>query len=171
MPLFSPHTCCAGSARHLRAAPALFAAAVITVQLAAGSPPRPASPQWSTSIGSTVVTQGTLMGRYVLRSVNGQRLPVTIPGEDAYHTMQVTDGFLELNADGSYLCRTIATAANLGLKESFSDTLIGTYSVVTPGTIQLSHKGQRPDTVAAAGFQIAWSHPLRLSQALFLYSK
>lgn len=150
---------------HARRRTPVLAAALLVVQLAAYAPSsHPAAGVWATR-------QGTVAGRYVLRSVNGLPLPATLPGEDPQHSIQVSNGFLQLNPDGTYLCRTIATAVELGMEEPFSDTLIGSYSVVTPGTIELTHKGQRPDTVAASGFQIMWSHPLRLAQGQFLYSK
>jgi hypothetical protein len=115
--------------------------------------------------------QGSVIGRYVLRSVNDQPLPVILAGDDPQHTLQVTDGLLQLNPDGSYLCRTVATDIHLGLQESFADTLIGGYTILSPNTIQLNHKGLKPDTITASGFQIAWAHPVRSFQGLFLYSK
>jgi hypothetical protein len=112
-----------------------------------------------------------MTGRYLLRSINGQPLPAVLPSDDPQHTLQVTSGVLELHPDGSYLCRTIATDIHLGLQESFADTLVGGYAVLGPATIQLNHKGVKPDTVTASGFQIAWAHPVRSFQGLFLYSK
>lgn len=116
-------------------------------------------------------TQPGVPGRYILRSVNGQPLPAVLAGDDPQHTVQVTSGLLELHPDGSYLCRTVATDIHLGLQESFADTLIGGYAVLTPNTIQLNHKGFKPDTIATSGFQVAWPHPVRSFQGLFLYSK
>ena len=107
----------------------------------------------------------------MLRSVNGLRLPAKIAGEDARHTLQVTEGVLELNGDGTYLCRTIATAAYMGLDEPFADTLKGSYTVLQAGAIELGHKGLKPDTVVTSGYQIAWPHSLRMAHAVFLYSK
>jgi hypothetical protein len=115
--------------------------------------------------------QGTLIGRYILRSVNGQRLPAMLAGDDPRHTIQVTDGVLEINPDGSYVCRTLATAVSFGLKEPFADTLLGGYTLVAPGAIQFNHKGLRADTIRASGFQITWTHPVRTLTGVFLYSK
>ena len=115
--------------------------------------------------------QSSLVGRYILRTVNGQRLPVTLTGDDPRHTIQITDGVLELNANGSYVCRTLATASTFGLKEPFSDTLLGGYNLVAPGAIQFNHKGVRPDTILASGFRITWTHPIRTLTGAFLYSK
>jgi hypothetical protein len=117
------------------------------------------------------VTQGSLIGRYVLRTVNGKALPVTLQGEDARHTVQITDGVLELNPDGTYLCRTVASVAHLGLKEAFADTLQGAYAILQAGAIQFGHKGVKPDTVTTSGFQITWPHPVRTYNAVFQYSK
>ena len=100
-----------------------------------------------------------------------QPLPVTLRAADPRHTIQVTDGVLELNPDGRYVCRTLATAISFGLKEPFADTLLGGYTVVAPGAIQFTHKGIHPDTIATSGFQITWSHPVRTVTGLFLYSK
>jgi len=116
--------------------------------------------------------QSSVVGRYILRTVNGQRLPVTLMGDRPKNTVQITDGVLELNADGSYLCRTLATAVSFGLKEPFADTLLGGYTLISPGTIQLNHKGLKPDTLAATGYQITWTHPVRTTfTGAFLYSK
>jgi len=115
--------------------------------------------------------QGSVVGRYVLRTVNGQQLPVTLPGEDPRHTIQITDGVLDLNPDGSYLCRTVANTAHLGLRESFADTLLGGYTVLQAGAIQFGHKGLKADTITTSGFQIRWPHPVRTVQAVFLYSR
>jgi hypothetical protein len=116
--------------------------------------------------------QSSIVGRYILRTVNGQRLPVTLPGLEPKNTIQVTDGVLELNADGSFLCRTLATAVSFGLKEPFADTLLGAYTIVSPGSIQLNHKGLHPDTIAATGYQLTWTHPVRTTfTGAFLYSK
>ena len=117
------------------------------------------------------VHQGSVVGRYVLRSVNGQPLPVTLPGEDPRHTIQVTDGVLELRADGSYMCRTVAATSHLGLKETFADTLAGGYTVLQAGEIQFGHKGLKADTIVTSGFQITWTHPVRTAMAAFLYSR
>jgi hypothetical protein len=135
----------------------------IVVQPAATRPPR--------SLAYATRGQSTLVGRYILRSVNGQRLPATLAGDDPRHTIQVTDGVLELNPDGSYVCRTLATASSFGLKEPFADTLLGGYNLVAPGAIQFNHKGLRADTILASGFQITWTHPVRTLTGVFLYSK
>jgi hypothetical protein len=117
------------------------------------------------------VYQGSLIGRYVLRTVNGKALPVTLPGEDIRHTVQVSDGVLELNPDGTYLCRTVASVVHLGLKETFADTLQGAYTILQAGAIQFGHKGVKADTVTTSGFQITWPHPVRTYNAVFQYSK
>ncbi len=148
--------------RRLRAELVLLGAAIASVP-AATRPPR-------TDV-HVAHSQGTVVGRYVLRSVNGQRLPVTLTGDDPRHTIQVTDGVLQLNADGSYVCRTLATASSFGLKEPFADTLLGGYNLVAPGAIQFNHKGLRADTILASGFQITWTHPIRTLTGVFLYSK
>ena len=148
--------------RRLRAELVLLGAAIASV-LAATRPPR--------TVVHVARSQGTVVGRYVLRSVNGQRLPVTLTGDDPRHTIQVTDGVLQLNANGSYVCRTLATASSFGLKEPFADTLLGGYNLVGPGAIQFNHKGVHPDTILASGFQITWTHPIRTLTGVFLYSK
>jgi hypothetical protein len=146
------------------AAPLLLGASAL-----AGTKPRPTHPRGTLATRSAL--QGSVMGRYVLRSVNAQPLPVVLAGDDPQHTLQVTDGLLQLNPDGSYLCRTVATDVNTGLQETFADTLIGGYTILTPNTIELDHKGLKPDTITTSGFQIAWAHPVRTFQGLFLYSK
>jgi hypothetical protein len=148
--------------RRVRAASILLSAFLVVVP-AATRPPR--------MHAYAAPGQSTLAGRYILRSVNGQRLPVTLAGDDPRHTIRVTDGVLELNPDGSYVCRTLATASSFGLKEPFADTLLGGYTLVTPGAIQFNHKGLRPDTILASGFQITWTHPVRTLTGVFLYSK
>ena len=115
--------------------------------------------------------QSSFVGRYILRSVNGERLPATLAGDDPRHTIQVTDGVLEINPDGSFLCRTLATAVSFGLKEPFADTLLGGYTLVAPGQITFNHKGVRADTILASGYQITWTHPVRTLTGVFLYSK
>lgn len=120
---------------------------------------------------SDPATQPGVTGRYMLRSVNGQPLPAILPSDDPQHTLQVTSGLLELHPDGSYLCRTVATDIHLGLQESFADTLIGGYAVLAPGRIEIDHKGFKPDTIVTSGFQVAWPHPVRSFQGLFLYGK
>jgi hypothetical protein len=117
-------------------------------------------------------TQGGPAGRYVLRSVNGLPLPATIPGDDPRHTIQITEGVLELNPNGTYLCRTeAATSTRLGLREPFADSLHGGYTILQSGAIQLGLKGARADTIVTSGFQIVWSHALRTAKARFLYSR
>jgi hypothetical protein len=123
------------------------------------------------STPSVKAAQVSLVGRYVLRSVNGQALPARIPLDDGRHSIEVTDGFLELNPDGSYLCRTSAAAAYRGLKEPFADTLVGGYTVLQSGAIQLGHKGVKADTITTSGFKITWPHPVRKAQAVFIYIK
>jgi hypothetical protein len=150
--------------RCVRVAPLFLAATIL-----AGH--RPVRSHSLDTFRSGSARQGSVMGRYVLRMVNGQPLPVTLTGDDPQHTLQVTDGLLELRPDGSYLCRTVATDIDLGLQESFADTLIGGYTVLSPNTIQLNHKGLKADTITTSGFQIAWAHPVRLFQGLFLYSR
>lgn len=146
------------------AAPLLFGASML-----AGT--RPGSRQPLDALASRPALQGSMIGRYVLRSVNGQSLPVVLAGDDPQHTLQVTDGLLQLNPNGSYLCRTVATDVNTGLQQTFADTLIGGYTVLRANTIELDHKGFMPDTITTSGFQIAWAHPVRTFQGLFLYSK
>jgi hypothetical protein len=93
--------------------------------------------------------QGGPAGRYVLRSVNGLPLPATIPGDDARHTIQITEGVLELNPNGTYVCRTAAaTSTRFGLKEPFADSLRGAYTILQSGAIQLGLKAARADTKA-----------------------
>ena len=135
----------------------------VTAAHAPGPPSRPRV--------DAAARQGGLAGRYVLRSVNGQPLPATMPGEDNKHSVQVTNGVLMLNPDGTYLCRTVAAAVHLKLKEPFADSLHGTYTVLQSGAIQFSLKGNRADTIKTTGFQIAWAHPLRAMNGRFLYSK
>ncbi len=148
--------------RRLRAGLMLLGAAIAAV---------PAATRPHHTLANDAHGQSSLVGRYVLRSVNGERLPVTLTGDDPRHTIQVTDGVLEINPDGSYLCRTLATAVSFGLKEPFADTLLGGYTLVAPGQITFNHKGLRPDTILASGYQITWTHPVRTSTGVFLYSK
>jgi hypothetical protein len=139
----------------------------VTLSVTAAHAPGPASrPRVDAA-----ARQGGLAGRYVLRSVNGLPPPATMQGEDNKHSVQVTDGVLTLNPDGSYLCRTVAAAVHLKLKEPFADSLHGTYAVLQSGAIQFSLKGNKADTIVTTGFQISWVHPLRLMTARFLYSK
>ena len=49
-------------------------------------------------------------------------LPAPIPGEDPHHKLQVMDGVLTLNSDGTYLCQTIVQTSYLGLVETEADT-------------------------------------------------
>lgn len=163
-PLHWPFLPARWHARCAYVAPLLVGASIF----APYKPVRTPSPERPTN-GSPI--QPGVTGRYMLRSVNGQPLPVILPSDDPQHSLQVTSGLLELHPDGSYLCRTVATDVHLGLQESFADTLIGGYAVLTPSTIQLNHKGFKPDTITTSGFQVAWSHPVRSFQGLFLYSK
>lgn len=152
-----------GMYRRLLAAPLVLGAAIFAIPAATRAPQR---------VAVRAHGQSSLVGHYILREVNGQRLPVTLPGEDPRHTIQITDGTLDLNADGTYVCRTLATAVSFGLKEPFADTLLGGYTLVAPGSITLAHKGIRPDTIAATGYQVTWTHPVRTTwTGAFLYSK
>ena len=74
-------------------------------------------------------TQGGILGRYVLRSVDGVNLPAPIPGEDPRHKLRVMDGVLVLNSDGTYVCQTIVQTSFMGMVE----TSLGAATIVRLG--------------------------------------
>jgi hypothetical protein len=117
--------------------------------------------------------QGGIIGRYVLRSVDGGNLPAAIPGEDARHKLQVMDGVLTLNSDGTYLCQTIVQTSYMGLVQTEADTLKGQYAPLAGASIAFRIPPKEIDTVATTGAQITWSHPVRkgIASAKFIYSK
>jgi hypothetical protein len=117
--------------------------------------------------------QGGILGRYVLRSVDGGNLPAVIPGEDPHHKLQVMDGVLTLNSDGTYICQTIVQTSYLGLVEVEADTLKGQYAPLAGAWIAFRIPPKEIDTVATTGAQITWSHPVRrgIAGAKFVYSK
>jgi hypothetical protein len=117
--------------------------------------------------------QGGILGRYVLRSVDGGNLPAAIPGEDVRHKLQVMDGVLTLNSDGTYICQTIVQTSYLGLVQTEADTLKGQYAPLAGASIAFRIPPKEIDTVATTGAQITWSHPVRkgIANAKFVYSK
>jgi hypothetical protein len=117
--------------------------------------------------------QGGILGRYVLRSVDGGSLPAPIPGEDVRHKIQVMDGVLTLNSDGTYLCQTILQTTDLGLVHTEADTLKGQFAPLAGSSIAFRIPPKEIDTVATTGAQITWMHPVRkgIRSAQFIYSK
>jgi hypothetical protein len=117
--------------------------------------------------------QGGIIGRYVLRSVDGVNLPAPVTGEDARHKIQVMDGVLILSSNGTYVCQTIAQTTYMGLVQLEADSLHGQYAVIGGGAITFGIPPKEVDTVATTGDQIAWTHPTRrgIGVAKFVYSK
>jgi hypothetical protein len=118
-------------------------------------------------------TQGGILGRYVLRSVDGVNLPAPIPGEDPRHKISVMDGVLVLNSDGTYICQTIVQTSFMGMVETEADTIRSQYAPIAGSAIVFRVPPKEMDTVATSGAQILWSHPVRrgIGGAKFLYSK
>jgi hypothetical protein len=118
-------------------------------------------------------TQGGILGRYVLRSVDGVNLPAPIPGEDPRHKLSVMDGVLVLNSDGTYLCQTIVKTSFMGMVETEADTIRSQYTPLAGSAIVFRVPPKEIDTVATSGAQILWSHPVRrgIGGAKFLYTK
>jgi hypothetical protein len=121
----------------------------------------------------TALAQGGILGRYVLRSVDGGNLPAVIPSEDAHHKLQVMDGVLTINSDGTYLCQTIVKTSYLGYVETEADTLKGQYAPLAGSSIVFRIPPKEIDTVTTTGSQITWTHPVRrgIAAAKFIYSK
>lgn len=127
--------------------------------------------------------QNGLVGRYVLRSVNGQLLPAPIPGEDVKHKVSILSGVLELRQNGSYVCETVSRATYLGYTQQATDTLHGPYGTIGGGYVTFGYPKHAPngfevqqvDTVPTGGFQISWHHGIRrgtaIEAATFVYSK
>jgi hypothetical protein len=122
--------------------------------------------------------QTGLVGRYVLRSVNGKSLPAPVPGEDPRHKVEVIDGVLEINTDGTYLCRTVTRKTFHAFVEQAADTISGGYDTYGGGFLTLGHRAvgvppKTADTVATSGYQIIWTHGVGqgLGAAQFVYSK
>jgi hypothetical protein len=122
--------------------------------------------------------QSGVVGRYVLRSVNGKSLPAPVPGEDPRHKVEVVDGVVEINADGTYLCRTVTRKTFHAFVEQAADTIRGGYDTIGGGFITFGHRAlgippKTADTVATSGFQIIWTHGIGpdLGGAQFVYSK
>jgi hypothetical protein len=143
----------------------------------AGTAPAPAAGaiagNTTLAASQTPRAQGGILGRYVLRSVDGGNLPAAIPGEDVRHKLQVMDGVLTLNSDGTYICQTIVQTSYLGLVQTEADTLKGQYAPVAGASIAFRIPPKEIDTVATTGAQITWSHPVRrgIASAKFVYSK
>jgi hypothetical protein len=118
-------------------------------------------------------TQGGILGRYVLRSVDGVNLPAPIPGEDPRHKLRVMDGVLVLNSDGTYICQTIVQTSFMGMVETEADTIRSQYTPLAGSAIVFRVPPKEIDTVATSGAQILWSHPVRrgIGGAKFLYTK
>jgi hypothetical protein len=115
--------------------------------------------------------QGGIVGRYILRSVDGTVLPASMQLEDARHKIRITDGSLELRTDGRYVCRTTGETITMGLHEPFTDSVTGGYTVIQGTAITLGTKGGKADTLQANGFQLTWPHAFRMTFARFLYSR
>jgi hypothetical protein len=117
--------------------------------------------------------QGGILGRYVLRSVGGINLPAPVQGEDARHKIQIMDGVLILNSDGTYICQTIAQTTYMGLVRLEADTLHGRYATIGGAAITFGVPPKEVDTVATTGGQIAWTHPTRqgIGIAKFVYTR
>ncbi len=135
-------------------------ATLTVVAAAAGFAPVPARtagvPHGGTTTGTT---QGGILGRYVLRSVNGVNLPAPIPGEDPRHKISVMDGVLVLNSDGTYLCQTIVQTSFMGMVETEADTIRSQYAPIAGSAIvfrvppkENGYRGdeRRPDPVVAS---------------------
>jgi hypothetical protein len=145
----------------------------------ADTAPAPAGPTSAIAGNATLVAsqmpraQGGIIGRYVLRSVDDSSLPAPIPSEEPRHKLQVMDGVLTLNSDGTYLCQTILKTSYLGLVETEADTLKGQYTPVAGSAIAFRIPPKEIDTVATTGAQITWTHPVRkgIRSAKFVYSK
>jgi hypothetical protein len=151
-------------------------ATLATLALAAASAdsaPAPAGRASPVAANVPLRAQGGIIGRYVLRSVDDGNLPAPIPGEDPHHKLQVTDGVLTLNSDGTYVCQTIIQTTYLGLVETQADTIKGQYAPVAGAAIAFRIPPKEIDTVATTGAQIVWTHPVRrgVRAAKFVYSK
>jgi hypothetical protein len=151
-------------------------ATLAAVAMAVAVAPVPAdtapAPEARASFSARTV-QGSVLGRYVLRSVDGVSLPAPILGEDPRHKIQVMDGVLILNSDGTYICQTIVQTSYMGLVQTEADTIRSQYTAIAGTAISFRIPPKEVDTVATTGAQIAWSHPVRkgIASAKFLYSK
>lgn len=112
------------------------------------------------------------VGRYALRSVNGQPLPADIP-IDPRHKVRVTGGTLLLKADGTYVSETVMATSFLGLQQQQSDSAKGVFDTIGGTRITLVVNNTETDTVATTGQQISWTRILAVAQApyVFVYSK
>ena len=139
----------------------------------ADSAPAPAGSTSPIAANAPPPAQGGIIGRYVLRSVDDGNLPAPIPGEDPHHKLQVMDGVLTLNSDGTYVCQTIVQTTYLGLVETEADTIKGQFAPVAGAAIAFRIPPKEIDTVATTGAQITWTHPVRrgVRAAKFVYSK
>jgi hypothetical protein len=149
-------------------------ATLTAVAIAVGFAPvaaRTAVVPHGTTQGGT--TQGGILGRYVLRSVDGVNLPAPIPGEDPRHKLSVMDGVLVLNSDGTYICQTIVKTSFMGMVETEADTIRSQYTPLAGTAIVFRVPPKELDTVATSGAQILWTHPVRrgIGGAKFLYTK
>jgi hypothetical protein len=152
--------------------PILAALAAVAIAVAFAPVPADTAPAHG-GRASTRAAQGGILGRYVLRSVDGVSLPAPILGEDPRHKIQVMDGVLTLNSDGTYVCQTIVQTSYMGLVQTEADTLHSQYTAIAGSAIAFRIPPIEVDTVATTGAQIAWSHPVRkgIASAKFLYSK
>jgi hypothetical protein len=112
---------------------------------------------------------GWVAGRYALRSVNGHALPVDVPRTDAHHKVRVTGGTLILNADGTYICETLAETSYLGLVEQRADTTRSIFDTIGGTAVTLMVSSTETDTVATTGQRITWTHVTQLSPGLNVY--
>ena len=114
--------------------------------------------------------QGGLAGRYALRSVNGQLLPVAILVEELHHNTRVTGGVLILNGDNTYICETRLESSYMGLMQPQSDTIRGSWDVIGGSFVTLFVRATHTDTVATSGTQIVWSHATSRNAGLNRYT-
>ncbi len=162
----------------LRRRAAWSTAALVFTGLVVGARPPADGRGASPPLAAFRTTQTGVVGRYVLRSVNGVSLPAPVAGEDPQHKVLVVDGVLEIKADGTYLCQTVSRTTYHGYAEQRADTINGGYDTIGGGSIIFGHRavGAPPktaDTVVASGYQIIWTHGVRqgIGGAQFVYSK
>jgi hypothetical protein len=154
--------------------PILATLAAVATAVAFAPVPANTAPALGGRATSTArAAQGGILGRYVLRSVDGVNLPAPILGEDPRHKIQVMDGVLVLNSDGTYICQTIVQTSFMGLVQTEADTMHSTYAAIAGAAIAFRIPPKEVDTVATTGAQITWTHPVRkgIAGAKFLYSK
>jgi hypothetical protein len=162
------------AARRMRPGAGSLAAVVTSVVVAIALVAAAGAHAWA----RVPARQSGLAGRYVLRTVNGKSLPAPVAGEDPRHKVEVIDGVVEINTDGTYLCRTVSRKTFHAFVEEAADTIRGGYDTFGGGFITFGHRAlgvppKTADTVATSGFQIIWTHGVGqgLGVAQFVYSK